>query len=621
MTAQQPLPLLVEGLSATYVVDGERSEVVSDVNLRLAAGSVLGLAGESGCGKSTLALAMIGFPVPDLEITGNSLYRGINLLDLTLAERRKLWGRRIAYVPQSLAGSLNPSLPVGRQLLDPTVQHLGLSRAAARERVAEILDLVQLPYDRQSLRRRPGGFSGGQRQRLALAAVLVCRPDVIVLDEPTTGLDVTTQVSISRLIRDYITRSGASAVYISHDIGLLSSISDELCVMYAGELVERSRTRTVLDGPLHPYTRALVRAVPSLHDQLPPPGIAGVAPTRAVNGHGCFFANRCPHADIACADPVPLRMVEDTEVRCVRAVELAPERPRVHHQQLRFGATLEPVEPEPLFSARSVHRTYRTASRKVEVLKELDLAVDAGEFVALVGESGSGKSTFLKMAVGLDPDGLGSFTYRGEPLARHARSRTRRERAAIQLVPQDFESSLNPRQRVGKALSRAVELFRPDLVTRASRAEEVDLLMRSVGLDPGLRHRFPHELSGGQKQRVSIARALSGQPELLVCDEITSALDVSVQAAVIGLLVSLCKERRMSILFVTHNLALLRPIADRVVVLEKGVVVEEGTADELFSRPRTPYVRSLLSSARGLDIDQGLLPQPTAPSYTASELA
>lgn len=596
-------PFKISGLSVWYQRDGAGSQVVRDVSFSLHRGQITGLVGESGCGKSTLGLAAMGFPVPGMRVEGSVYLDGEDILQVSRSERSALWGKRLSFVPQSLAGSLNPVVSVGRQLLDPAMRHLGISRRDAMHRVQDLLDLVQVPSSREALRRKPSGFSGGQRQRLALAAAFVCQPDVIILDEPTTGLDVTTQVDVSKLIRQMIEATGATGLYISHDIGLLTAMASEIVVMYAGEVVEHGQIAHVVQQPRHPYTRALLTSVPSVDDHSAPKGLPGSPPTQVVES-SCGFANRCPSVIDECRkSSVPLVETSDREVRCLRAIDLAPYRRKSLQGEASVESAVDERSEDILLAASGLERSYPGAGGAQKVLDKVSFDVAAGEVVALVGESGSGKSTLLRMLVGLDADGSGAITLKGHKLARRASSRTTAERAAVQLIPQDSDSSLNPRQTVEEAVLRPLELFRPELSTEAARAAAVRDLFSSVGLDPRLVRRYPHELSGGQRQRVSIARALAAKPQVLVCDEITSALDVSVQAMIIELLLSIVMEEHMSAVFVTHNLALLPPLADRVLVLDKGVLVEQGGTTGVFAAPQAEYTRKLLASASTLDID------------------
>lgn len=608
--------LRVEALGVAYErPDGEPSVVVRDVSFDLRAGRILGMAGESGCGKSTAALAAIGFRSPSARVTGGrSLLGGDDLLGFARGALREVWGSRIAYVAQDATGALNPLQRVMRQLREPLELHLGLSRAEQEDRALELLDAVGIPDPRGAARRYPFQFSGGQQQRIALAVAMACSPEVLVLDEPTTGLDVTTQKQISALIARLVGDSGAAALHISHDLSLLASTCDDLVIMYAGEVVERSGAGEVYARPRHPYSAALIDAVPRVDEQSAVVGLPGLPPASVVTG-SCAFAERCRFVQDRCRSEAPaLTSVSAPaeppagghDVRCLRAAELGPI------------PTRRPSRPDPageydtaqaaLLQITDLRCAYPGARGRPGLVAVDGVSLDLrrGETVAVVGESGSGKSTLLRAVAGLHTPLAGTIAFDGTPLAARAVDRARPLRRAIQIVFQDPNASLNPRHSVATTVERPLRLFRPELGAR-ERAEHVMELLADVRLDAGVADRMPHELSGGQKQRVALARAFAAEPELILCDEVVSALDVSVQASILQLLARLAAERQTALLFVTHDLAVVRQIAERVCVMHNGRICERGETRALFAAPQDAYTRALLAA----------VPRPTDPPRVA----
>jgi peptide/nickel transport system ATP-binding protein len=585
--------LRVEDLTVGYVrADGEPNVVVSDASITLRSGEILGLAGESGCGKSTTALAAIGYRAPGARVlSGTSRLGDLDLLSLSTGQLRSIWGRRIAYIAQSASQSLNPAIPVGRQLAQPLSVHLGLRGQALRERQLELLDAVGLPDPARVLPRYPHQFSGGQQQRVAIAIALSCRPEVLLLDEPTTGLDVTTQARISRLLRSIVDDTGVAALYVSHDLSLLSTIADGLAVMYAGEVIEHTSADALRTRPRHPYTQALLAAVPSVHQPRAVSGIPGRPPASVV-GDACSFAPRCPYANEHTRENHPdLREIEPRHwVRCFRAEEIsAPEielRPLLKTATDGHGALLD---------VEKVSCEYRTLLGGVPVVKDVSFTIGPAQTLGIVGESGSGKSTLLRAIVGLHPPASGSIRLNGKELPARAVRRSRAIRKEIQLVFQNPDSSLNPRQTVGDIVGRPIRLFRDD-IPRSGERQAVEELLDAVKLPRGMRGRYAAELSGGQKQRVALARGFAARPSLLLCDEVTSALDVSVQATILELLAELAEGFGTAVIFVSHDLAVVRTIAARALVMKDGEVREEGETERLFVSPQDPYTRELLSA-------------------------
>lgn len=578
----------IEDLTVAYPrPDGTDNVVVWHASLALEQGTVLGLAGESGCGKSTTALASIGFRAPGSRILGGtSSLDGVDLLALPTKALRGIWGKRVSYVAQNATTALNPAIPIGRQLAQPLQRHLDLSGVELHARQVELLEGVRIPAPEQALARYPFQFSGGQQQRIAIAIAIACRPDVLILDEPTTGLDVTTQARISELLRDLVRETGVATLYVSHDLALLSTIADRLAVMYAGEVIEEGAAADVSARPHHPYTKALLGAVPRAHVRRSVSGIPGRPPTGSVTD-ACSFAPRCPHAVEACVrQHVDLHTVDGRQVRCILVEEVA-------EQPLRLSPLPTPEVGEALLRVEDVWAGY--AKSPTAVVRGVSFDLASGETLGIVGESGSGKSTLLRVLAGLHPPRQGTMVFRDHVLERTAVKRPRQVRREMQIVFQNPDMSLNPRHTVLDLVRRSIRLFRDD-IPRSGEEDAVKQLLDDVKLPTGMLHRYPGELSGGQKQRVALARAFAANPALLLCDEVTSALDVSVQATIIELIAQLATEFGTAVIFVSHDLAVVRTIAHRALVMNTGEVVERGETETLFTSPEHPYTRELLSS-------------------------
>jgi peptide/nickel transport system ATP-binding protein len=589
----------VRGLSVGFVRrDGSINRVVHEVSLALERGKILGLAGESGCGKSTTALAALGYRPPGSRILGGaSILDGVNLLELPVGLLRTVWGKRVAYVAQSAALALNPAMTVGRQLGQPLAVHNRLRGEKMRARQLELIAAVGLSDPAGALRRYPFQFSGGQQQRIALAIALACGPDVLILDEPTTGLDVTTQARITKLLRALVSDFGIGCLYVSHDLALLGTFADRLAVMYGGELIEQGPADAVARASRHPYTHALLGAVPSVRRPRYVVGIPGRPPTGVVLG-SCAYAPRCAYVLPRCrAAHVELHDPGDGHTaRCIRLTEIEKE-PLAGH-----ALASAPGGSQLLLEVSDLNCDYKGATSPA--VKNVGLAVRAAERVGIVGESGSGKSTFLRAIAGLHRPTSGSIRLRGAELAPLAVKRSRPVRRDIQLVFQNPDSSLNPRHTIFDIVARPIRLFRDDIPSSRER-EAVREFLDAVKLPTGLLYRYPAELSGGQRQRVALARAFAARPSLLLCDEVTSALDVSVQATILELISELTEQTGTAVIWVSHDLAVVRTIAHRALVMREGEVCEEGETDELFTAAQHPYTKELLAAIPELHASTG----------------
>jgi peptide/nickel transport system ATP-binding protein len=603
----------------------EGPAVVSGISFAVRPGHVLGLVGESGSGKTTVALALLGHTRRGLSVSnGEILLDGLDLLRLRPAGLRQVRGARVSYVPQDPAAALNPALRIGYQLREALrVHHPGpasyprqspqpgpasyprqspqpgpasyprQSRAGLGsdpgERILEVLREVRLEASPALLRRYPHQLSGGQQQRVALAMAFACRPSLIVADEPTTGLDVSTQRHILDTIRSLCRGYGVAAVYVSHDLAVVSELAAEVAVMYAGRIVEAGPAALLFNSPLHPYTRGLLASVPVPGRGGPLMGIPGQQPRPGHRGPGCAFAPRCDLALDPCRARVPEpAAVAGRTVRCLRATEV--DRAGAARSEPRPAAPV--AGPPPAVSVLSV-RGLSFNYGPVPVLSGIDLDVPPRACVAVVGESGSGKTTLARCIVGLHRTWTGEMTLQGAPLAPSARHRPGPVLQQIQCVFQNPYTSLNPRKTVGQIVAEPLRRFLR--VPRGEQAERVISVLEDVSLGGRYLSRYPDQLSGGERQRVAIARALVAEPGLLICDEVTSALDVSVQAVVVELLRAAAARRHLAMLFITHNLALVRNVAQFAVVLRRGEIVEAGPADQVLAEPRSRYTAQLMA--------------------------
>ena len=583
MTETLPVRLEVRNLRVELAATG--ADVVSEVSFAVRAGELLGLVGESGSGKTTVALALLVHARRGLKIAGGEvIVDDENILGAKAEKLRELRGRRVAYVPQDPAAALDPTLRVGFQLREALRVHSG-AVDDPEERVREVLREARLDSTPGLLKRYPHQLSGGQQQRITIAMAFACRPSLIVFDEPTTGLDVSTQRHVLGTVRSMCSSYGVAAVYVSHDLAVVGGLVSQVAVMYAGRVIELGPTERVFGFPMHPYTRGLLAAVPSPERSEVLAGIEGQPPRPGHRPHGCSFAPRCSYAVSSCSIEEPAPAAVDARfVRCIRAGEIENE-PSTRRGTVRpeLAATVE-----PLLEVRSLDASYA----RQRVLAGVDLDIDPATCTAIVGESGSGKTTLARCIVGLHSNWTGDINFAGSPLAKGARHRPKQLLKRIQYIFQSPYTSLNPRKTINQILSEPLEhFFRLPTAERRSRVARV---LEDVSLGTDLLGRYPDELSGGERQRVAIARAIVVEPDLLVCDEVTSSLDVSAQAVVVEVLRQLQLERKLAMLFITHNLALVRSIAGNAVVLRDGRVVEYGSAEEMVEHPRDPYTVRLI---------------------------
>lgn len=569
-------------------------DVVDDIQLTLAPGEVVGLVGESGSGKTTVGTALLAYSREGAFIDrGQVLMDGEDVLSMTWQQVRDLRGEQVAYMPQDPASALNPSIRIGKQITE-LLDLRGIDTRENRlQRARDGLAEVGLPNDDEFLNRYPHQLSGGQVQRVALAMAFLPRPKVLVLDEPTTGLDVTTQGMVLSTMDALCEAHGVAALYVTHDLAVIGNIADRVAVMYAGRIVELGPRDELFANPKHPYTRALLDSIPHLSRARALSGIPGQTPGPGRRPEGCRFHNRCSFAIDACAttNPEPVEVVAGHFVRCIRTEEIGA-----------WDINLGTVPDTPPDKARDVILTVDGLNifyGHKQVVHDVSFDLARSECVALVGESGSGKTTISRSVGGLHKQWTGTVTFDGHEVATSARRRPAEDRKRIQYIFQNPYLSLNPRTTIEDLIKRPMELF--GIAKGRKATDKVVELLEAVALGPTLLKLQTNRLSGGERQRVAIARALAAEPDILICDEITSALDVSVQGSIVELLEGLRTERGISMLFVTHNLALVRSIAARVEILKGGRVVEAGPVVEVMDTPREEYTRNLLDNSPRID--------------------
>lgn len=570
-----PAPLLdVRGLDVQFHGQRGTHHAVRDLSFHLAEGETLALVGESGCGKSTTALALLRLLGPQARLRGTIHFQGRDILGLPLPELRRLRGRDIAMIFQEPMTSLNPVHPVGEQIAETLRLHQGLSRTAARRRALELLALVQIPEPQRRIDDYPHHLSGGQRQRIMIAMAVACQPRLLVADEPTTALDVTVQARILQLLDQLRRDLSMSLLLITHDLGVVSQWADRVLVMFDGAKVEEGPAERVFSAPQHPYAQGLLGA--SLH------------------------AGKEIHYQ---QSPLPeIHRRHDAQTRTQHFRLVTPQRPPPR-------AAVAPGTA-PLLAVEALRTTYpRRGGGVLAAVDDVSFQIARGETLGLVGESGCGKSSLSRTLLRLIPPTSGRIVFDGTDLAPLSERAVKPWRRQLQMVFQDPHASLNPRRNVFDTLDAVLRTH--DGGTRAARRQRIHQMLERVGLPAGAALRYPHEFSGGQRQRIGIARALILQPSLVILDEPVSALDVSIQAQILNLLVELKQDFGLSYLFISHDLSVVRYIADRVMVMHQGRIVEQGDHQQVWRNPQHAYTRQLLAA----------VPKPAAPNPAMSNSA
>ena len=586
---------LIPGLKKIPVlkVDGLQIElangidIVRDISFELTEGEIIGLVGESGSGKSTIGAALLGHARAGATITRGNIRIGDieNLLALNQQALRTIRGSLVSHVPQDPATSLNPLRRIESHLHELLLEHVPEWDTKTREaRIIDTFKDVGLPSTREFLRRFPHQLSGGQQQRVQLALAFILRPKVIVMDEPTTALDVTTQSLVLQTVKTLCQSYGVSAVYVSHDLGVVQELADKVIVLYSGRIQEFASLDNIFSNPRHPYTQGLIAAAPSVDQRRDLSAIPGQAPAPTSRPNGCAFAPRCPLRSESCQYQPPLETLgKHHQVACWNIDQGA-----AFSSALINTADLVANSAENLLGIKSLNAFYGLN----QVVFNASFQVNKGECVALVGESGSGKTTISRAIAGVGEQVNGLISYSGNSLPFNARARDSDVRRQIQYIFQNPYRSLNPRHTIATLLTTPLKhFFKLSHSQALLRAAKV---LERVSLPVELLHAYPRELSGGERQRIAIARALACEPSLLICDEITSALDVSVQANILNLLRDL-QQSGLSLLFVTHDLGVVRNIANRVIVLYRGHIVEQGKVEDVLGNPQNAYTQQLLA--------------------------
>lgn len=610
-----------EHLWIEYALQNRWVNVLHDVSLAIDPLQIHGLVGESGSGKSTLALAMMGYMAGNARIARGTLtFNGQNLHQLSPKKLREIWGRDIHLVPQDTLSALNPSYRIGEQMAEITRRHQGLSRKSAWEHAITQLERVKIPDAHQVVQKYPHQLSGGMRQRVAIAMALSTQPQFLVLDEPTTALDVTTQAVILDEFRQLIRDNRAAALYVSHDLGTVAQFCDVVTVLYGGEVMEYAPIGELYANPTHPYTAGLLMSLPRQLEGSDTrlPTIEGIAPSLSERPKGCVFAPRCPLALHQChAEKPPLEpMTETHHIRCWRWGEIIRGEAQAKPKPIAYNTPAPPREAHVLkikgmkkyFGKRTLWDMFaRKPHRPTRALDGVDMCIQERSTFGIVGESGSGKTTLARCIMALETADSGDIELCQMSISTHLKNRPREALRRLRMVFQNPDESLNPYKTVGQAINRNLLLL-GELKTRAERRERVAQLLRAVRLTPDYATRYPSQLSGGEKQRVAIARAFAAEPSLIIADEPTSSLDVSVQAVVLNLLKDLRAERGVSYLLISHDLDVVAYLADWIAVMYLGQIVEEGRVDAVYKAPSHPYTEALVSANPSINPDGGKTP-------------
>ncbi len=591
---------------------GEEILILRNISTSIKKGETVGIVGESGSGKSTLALAMMGYVKQGLYTTkGECLFYHSNLLKMSNRDLEKIRGRKIAMIPQNAGQSLTPNLKIGYQIDEALKLHTNLSKIDRDNRISELLNKVRLPSPETIALRYPHELSGGQQQRVAVAMALAGNPELLLLDEPTTGLDVTTQAHVLELLNFIAKDTGTSMVYVSHDLGAIAQVSDRIIVMYSGEIVLEGPSRSILKKPIHPYTYGLLKSIPKLSLAGLPESMPGSQPQPGTVLKGCSFFDRCNLRENKCKNNSPqLEYINDleTSVRCFNYKSLKDK----DHISSPISKNETTIKENEILNLTDLSISYAKQKLIDQILnktvdtnptvKDINININKGETIALVGESGSGKSTILKSIAGLLKTKDGKIRFeKDRDLSSDLKKRNPSDLRAIQLIFQNPDESLNPNHNVEEILSQPLKLYFG--LSGEKLKKNIIELLEKVRLGEFYMSRYPRQLSGGEKQRVAVARAFAAKPDIILCDEVTSALDVSVQAAVLNLLQKLKDDFGTTYIFVSHDLAVVRAISDRVAVLYQGRLCEIGPSKNVYQFPSHPYTEVLLGAVLEPDPD------------------
>lgn len=609
--SQQPV-LVCKNLCISYYSRAGEIPAVVDFSLKVQPGETIGIVGESGCGKSTVALAIMQYMGVNGGIkSGSILFKGKDLTTLKQKELRKIRGKEISMIYQEPFASLNPSMKICNQLMEVPLAHEKISKKKARARAFAILKDVNLPDPERILESYPHQLSGGQQQRVVIAMALLSKPSLLLLDEPTTALDVTVEAGIVNLISNISRKFGTSQIYISHNLGLILETCDRVFVMYSGEVVEHGSARALFNSPKHPYTHGLFSCIPlptSDKNAKPLQSIPGQLPLPFDRPIGCYFGPRCNYFEAGVCDQERFRMLpvktsdDDHRVRCLKFHDIVHEngQSRIAGGPLKIGKKILKVEHMKKYyavrdsSLAALIKGHRI--RHVKANEDIHFTAHESETIAIVGESGCGKSTFAKVLTGLETGTGGKIIYGGKDiLGTPVRNRTTEQIRSLQMIFQNPFDTLNPSQTIGTQITRVLRQFNVETDKRKL-FDRVIKMLDMVNLPRYFYFRRPRQLSGGQKQRVGIARAFAGNPSLVIADEPVSALDVSVAASVTELLMDIQREHKTTLLFISHDLGVVRYLSDRVIVMYLGHILEKGSTHDIFAPPYHPYTEALLSA-------------------------
>lgn len=633
--------LEISNLRTSFFSDQGELKAVDEVSFAAYAGKTLGIVGESGCGKSVTSLSIMRLiPFPQGKIIGGQiLYRQRNLLELKPAEMRGIRGNEISMIFQEPMTSLNPVFSVGDQISEIIRLHQGLSKKESLNRSIEVLKWVGIPAPEKRVHDYPHHLSGGMRQRVMIAMALSCNPRVLIADEPTTALDVTIQAQILELLSELKEKMGMAVILITHDLGVVAEMADEVVVMYAGRIVEQGSVRDIFSNPKMPYTKGLLNSIPTLKKDRNGSqknrlvAIPGIVPNLLQLPIGCRFQERCSYIDLICCNKEPdLRLVlSSSEIehkfRCARDISFNTEKEILNFSQPSSGDQSQILSAEVLLSVRNLSKEYLVQGSlfgkkegTVRAVSEVSFDIRRGETLGLVGESGCGKSTLGRCLLRLIEPTSGQIIFQGQDMTQLNLKKIRNFRRHMQIIFQDPYASLNPRMTVEAILSEPLDIHHL-YQSKQEKFKKIYKLLDLCGLRREVLSRYPHEFSGGQRQRVCIARALAVEPEFIVCDEPVSALDVSIQAQIVNLMQDLQEELKLTYLFISHDLKIIEHISSRVAVMYLGKIVEMASVEDLYRDSKHPYTKALMSSIPVSDpnlrkqrvILKGDLPSPLSP--------